>query len=227
MKNLKINNDPLFKVTTRNCGDFRSLCDNRITMPDLQKIIDLHTKAIQYLSASGQTVGVDGGKIGYHNASYRYITLEEYKTITGEQIVAWQFRKRPSNTWEGLNFSTMNVLGRTIAENNMCAIGALKFENGQMKEEFMKDLRERVKPKDENEFKRDLETLKDAAKRHAVYLKKTNLKKSNDTFDSQLNTSTGWIIKIESMVSKTGNKIAFISPELTICPKEKRIKKSK
>ncbi len=225
---MNFNNNPknsIRKVNRKSCGDFNKLTGTLNHISEVQEI--LAPLANRYLSAIGQQIDVDGSDIGYQNASYLYTTLEDYQTITGEQIVAWQYRKKPSGTWGKLNFSTMNALERAIVENNICAIGTLKFENGQMKEEFLKDLRERVKPKDENEFKRDLETLKESAKRHAVCLQKTNAINSTVTFDSQLNTATGWIINIKSRVLKKGRNIIFMSPELTIHPKEKRIKKSK
>ena len=187
---------------------------------------DLNSSKRHYLSALGLRTGFDGLPITDNTASYLFVQPKNYITKNGDQIVVWLYRENMSDDFRarGLMIGTMNDLETFIANRNMCSIGVLKFDNWQRMQEFIKDLQARILPTDENNVEDSLQTLSNTFQKHSQILKKSI--DNRVIIDSHLTSNKGWIIKIKGFLSQLREKAIITTPQVTIQPLQKRVKKT-
>lgn len=227
--NIRLNLQEIFdgKVGSNVCNKFNKLCGNNKTIPEIKVILNSSRK--HYLSAIGLPTNFDYTDVNITNASYLYVLPDGYTTKNGEQIVAWLHREKVDGSFRdtALEIGTKKDLDCFIAKKNMCSIGALKFDNWQRKKEFLDDLSERVKPKDEKSLNKMQETIKEVSKKYIQNHCVTALNNNDILFDSKLETETNWVINIKGRLSQIDKKVVIINPNLTIHPRKKRTTKNK
>lgn len=226
-KNFEYRINQLFdeKVSPTICHEINEKCNLSKRMDEIRN--DLNSSKRYYLSALGLRIGFDGLPISDTTASYIYVQPNNYNTRNGDQMVVWLYRETMSDDFKtkGLMIGTVNDLETFIANRNMCSIGVLKFDNWQRKQEFIKDLQARILPTDENNFKDTLQTLSNTFQKHSQILKKSN--DNRVIIDSHLTSNKGWIIRIKGFLSQLGEKTIITTPQVTIQPLQKRVKKNK
>ena len=201
--------DSILKVNTRNCGHFRSLSGTMISMEELKRLIvsQIKTNNIQYLSASGQAVGVDGSDINYSDATYLYLVIDNPTCVTGENIVAWQYRKMYGAKFYSMDFCSKTDFDLLVAKRNESSIGVLKFENHCRKQVFLREI-QKIVP-----FKIGLSELEEDIKKTIPDIS-TDCQSTNKTisFETKLITVKGHHIYVDGKVSKRGSKFIIINP---------------
>lgn len=201
--------NPILKVNTRNCGHFRSLSGTMISMEELKRLIVslIKTNNIHYLSASGQTVGVDGSSINYSNATYLYLIIDNPTCTTGENIVAWQYRKMCGANFYSMDFCSKTDFDLIVAKRNESSIGILKFENQCRKQEFLREIQKMVP------FKIGLLELEEDIK-YSIPDVRMDCQSTNKTisFETKLKTVKGHHIYVDGKVSKRGSKLIITNP---------------
>lgn len=225
-KNFEYHRNQLFdeKVSPTICHEINEKCNLSKRMDEFRN--DLNSSKRHYLSALGLRTGFDGLPITDNTASYLFVQPKNYITKNGDQIVVWLYRENMSDDFRarGLMIGTMNDLETFIANRNMCSIGVLKFDNWQRMQEFIKDLQARILPTDENNVEDSLQTLSNTFQKHSQILKKSI--DNRVIIDSHLTSNKGWIIKIKGFLSQLREKAIITTPQVTIQPLQKRVKKT-
>lgn len=185
-------------------------------MEELKRLIvsQIKTNTIQYLSASGHSVGVDGSIINYSNATYLYLVIDNPTCATGENIVAWQYRKMYGENFYSMDFCSKTDFELLVAKRNESSIGVLKFENHCRKQEFLREIQKIVPSKiGLLELEEDI--------KYSIPDVRTDCQSTDKTisFETKLITEKGHHIYVDGIVSKRGSKLIITNPHFRTAKK--------
>ncbi len=209
MTQFKINSVPLLKVNTINCNHFRQLSGKQISMEQLKQLIDSQLKInrVQYLSASGQSIGVDRSSIKYSNATYLFLVIDAPTCLSGEKIVAWCYRRKAYSVFSKMDFCSESDFNIIVAKMNECAVGSIKFENQRRKQEFLQEIQNLLP------FKYELSKLEKIIKEAIPNYSMATLSTDNKiSFDTKLIDARGRHIFVEGFISRRDNTYIIINP---------------
>jgi hypothetical protein len=135
--------------------------------------------------------------------------IYEPTCTTGENIVAWRFRKKSGAKFGEMDFISKADFDLVIAKKNESAIGALKFENHQRKQEFLQEIQS-LTPSDIG-----LKELEKVIKKSILKINnKYQSSNKNIYFDTKMTTTKGKHIYVEGVLTNRGGETIIIKPQI-------------